>query len=87
MSRPPSHNAVLWIVDAAMEARVRGFAVEREREVAKRIGGVRCPVVHRARAQRLQLVVVMGAAELERVDAARICWHRTSISAETPAPR
>jgi hypothetical protein len=49
---------------------VRRPAVEREREVAQRIGGVRGPVVHRARAQRLQLVVVFGAIELERVDAA-----------------
>jgi hypothetical protein len=37
---------------------VRRLAVEREREVAERIGGVRGPVVQRARAQRLQLVVV-----------------------------
>jgi hypothetical protein len=50
---------------------VRRPAVEREREVAERIGGVRGPVVHRARTQRLQLVVVFGAVELERVDAAR----------------
>ena len=40
-------------------------------EVAERIRGVRGPVVHRTRAQRLQLVVVFGAIELERVDAAR----------------
>jgi hypothetical protein len=63
---------VLRIVDAPVEPRADRLAVEREREVAERIGDVRGPVVHRARAQRLQLVVVLRAVELERVDAARI---------------
>ena len=48
---------------------MRRPAVEREGEVAERIGGVRGPVVHRPQAQRPQLVVVFGAVELERVDA------------------
>ena len=42
----------------------------------------------RVRAQRLQLAVVSGAVELEHVDAARAFFRiRTSISAETRAPR
>ena len=61
---------MLRIVDAPVEPRADRLAVEREREVAERIGDVRGPVVHRA--QRLQLVVVLHAVELERVDAARI---------------
>jgi hypothetical protein len=47
---------------------VRRLAVEREREVAERIGAVRGPVMHWARARRLQLVVVFGAVELASFD-------------------
>jgi hypothetical protein len=55
--RERSHHTLLRIVDAAIEASVRRPAVEREREVAERIGGVRAPVVHRARPQRLQAFI------------------------------
>jgi hypothetical protein len=45
-----------------MESVQQRPAMERQREIAKRIGRVRGPVVHGLRPQRLQLVVVLGAA-------------------------
>src|SRR5262249_12925560 len=66
-----SHHPQLRILDKAMETGLRRLAVEREREVAERVGRMRGPVVHRLGPQRLQLVVVFGAVELERIDPAR----------------
>jgi hypothetical protein len=71
MSRPLSITPRLAAYIRCGDRSLSASPVEREREVAERIGGVRGPVVHRARPQRLQLVVVLGAVELERVDAAR----------------
>ena len=66
-----SRHSLLRIFDPAVKPALRRAAVERHGEIAKRVCRVRGPVVHRMRAQRLQLVVLIGAVELERVDAAR----------------
>ena len=66
-----SHHAVLGIGDAPVEAAPAGLAVEAHGEIAEGVGGVRGPVVHRVRAQHRVLVVVLGAVEGERIDAAR----------------
>jgi hypothetical protein len=59
------------ILDPPVKPALRRAAIERHREIAERIRRVARPVVHRMRAQSLELVIVVRAVELERVDAAR----------------
>src|SRR5262245_58063178 len=66
-----SRDAVLRIGNPPVKPALPRPPVERHGEISERVGRVRGPIVHRMGPQRLQLVVVVGAIELERVEAAR----------------
>ena len=81
-AKPILHDPEPGIFEAAVEVGPRRLAVEREREIAKRIGGVRGPVMQRARPQHLELLVVVGSVELQGVDAARAFGRVEPASSE-----
>jgi hypothetical protein len=69
------------VLNSSVKFRGTRPPVERHRQTTERIRRVARPVVHRMGAQRLELVVVVGAVELERVEAAGAFWSGRTSSA------